>query len=114
VSVQNQFSPSFRSTEGETAALWSKSALRSYRGALSEALATPRSCATTTPRSCRSLRTMGPSVHQVVLAWMLAKGDHVIPIPGATRAKLRAPTALKQSTSNSATRSCTASTQDEK
>jgi aryl-alcohol dehydrogenase-like predicted oxidoreductase len=25
------------------------------------------------------------SVQQVVLAWMLAKGDHVIPIPGASR-----------------------------
>jgi aryl-alcohol dehydrogenase-like predicted oxidoreductase len=24
-------------------------------------------------------------VHQVVLAWILAKGDHVIPIPGASR-----------------------------
>jgi len=25
------------------------------------------------------------SVQQVVLAWMLAKGDHVIPIPGCSR-----------------------------
>lgn len=27
----------------------------------------------------------GVSVHQVVLAWMLAKGEHVVPIPGASR-----------------------------
>jgi aryl-alcohol dehydrogenase-like predicted oxidoreductase len=32
-------------------------------------------------------RKRGVSAHRLVIAWMLAKGDHVLPIPGARRAE---------------------------
>jgi aryl-alcohol dehydrogenase-like predicted oxidoreductase len=84
VCVQNRFSPGFRSSEDELRHCgelgiaflpWSPfggtgnaDALRREHPAF-ERVATER----------------GTSVHQVVLAWMLAKGGHVIPIPGARR-----------------------------
>jgi aryl-alcohol dehydrogenase-like predicted oxidoreductase len=37
------------------------------------------------PKFVSVAKDHGTSAHQVVLAWMLAKGDHVIPIPGASR-----------------------------
>lgn len=83
-SVQNQFSPSFRSSEGELrhcAGLeiaflpWSPlggigaaSALGSRHAAFAEVAA-----------------AYGVSPQQVTLAWMLAKAPVVIPIPGASR-----------------------------
>ena len=36
-------------------------------------------------RSARSRRSHGVSYQQVVLAWELAKGDHMFVIPGAHR-----------------------------
>jgi aryl-alcohol dehydrogenase-like predicted oxidoreductase len=84
VSVQNQFSPAFRSSEGEL----------EYCGQLGIAFL-PYSPFGGIGNADRLLREHpvfvsvakdhGTSVHQVVLAWLLAKGDHVIPIPGASR-----------------------------
>jgi aryl-alcohol dehydrogenase-like predicted oxidoreductase len=84
VSVQNQFSPSFRSTEGELQHCgqvgiaflpWSPF------GGIGNAQVLRHDH----PAFVQVSKDHGTSVHQVVLAWMLAKGDHVIPIPGATR-----------------------------
>lgn len=84
VSVQNQFSPSFRSSEGE---------LR-YCGELGIAflpwspfggIGNAEALRNEHPAFRQVAYDHGVSVHQVVLAWMLAKGDHVLPIPGASR-----------------------------
>jgi aryl-alcohol dehydrogenase-like predicted oxidoreductase len=84
-SVQNQFSPSFRSSEGE---------LR-YCGELGIAflpwspfggIGNADLLRREHPAFTHVASEHGVSVHQVVLAWMLAKGDHVVPIPGASRA----------------------------
>ena len=83
-SVQNQFSPSFRSSEGElrhcgetgVAFLpWSPFGGSGRAGSLG----------TDHPAFQRVADDHGASAHQVVLAWMMAKGDHVIPIPGASK-----------------------------
>jgi aryl-alcohol dehydrogenase-like predicted oxidoreductase len=84
VSVQNQFSPSFRSSEGEL----------EHCGELGIAflpwspfggIGNAESLRKDHPGFVRVANDHGTSVHQVVLAWILAKGDHVIPIPGASR-----------------------------
>jgi aryl-alcohol dehydrogenase-like predicted oxidoreductase len=84
VSVQNQFSPSFRSSEGEL----------QYCGQLGIAflpwsplggIGNAERLRRDHPAFERVANDHGVSVQQVVLAWMLAKGDHVIPIPGASR-----------------------------
>jgi aryl-alcohol dehydrogenase-like predicted oxidoreductase len=84
VSVQNQFSPLFRSSEGE---------LR-YCGELGIAflpwspfggIGNGDALRRQHPEFSRVASEHGVSPHQVVLAWMLAKGDHVVPIPGASR-----------------------------
>lgn len=84
VSVQNQFSPRFRSSEGELAHCeqlgiaflpWSplggigntERALRDH------------------PAFAEVAAEVGASPQQVALAWMLAKGSQVIPIPGSSR-----------------------------
>jgi aryl-alcohol dehydrogenase-like predicted oxidoreductase len=84
VSVQNQFSPSFRSSEGEL----------EHCGELGIAflpwspfggIGNAESLRKDHPAFVSVSNDHATSVHQVVLAWMLAKGDHVIPIPGASR-----------------------------
>jgi aryl-alcohol dehydrogenase-like predicted oxidoreductase len=84
VSVQNQFSPAFRSSEDELRACgelgiaflpWSPF------GGIGNAERLRREH----PAFSRVASDRGVSAHQVVLAWMLAKGEHVIPIPGASR-----------------------------
>lgn len=83
-SVQNQFSPAFRSSEDELGYCgrlgiaflpWSPF------GGIGNADALRREH----PAFVRVAADHDVSVHQVVLAWMLSKGDHVIPIPGASR-----------------------------
>ncbi|HMK97077.1 MAG TPA: aldo/keto reductase [Acidimicrobiales bacterium] len=83
--VQNQFSPSFRSSEAEL----------EYCGDLGIAflpwsplggIGNQEALRRGHPAFARVASDHGASVPQVVLAWMLAKGDHVIPIPGASRA----------------------------
>jgi len=84
VSVQNEFSPRFRSSEGELelcgelglaflpwsplGGISSAGELGDRHGAFAEIAA-----------------DHGASPQQVCLAWMLAKGPHVLPIPGSSR-----------------------------
>lgn len=84
VSVQNQFSPRFRSSEGELELCrqrglaflaWSPLGGIAHAGELGD-----RHRAFAAVAADR-----GVSPQQVTLAWILAKGDHVIPIPGASR-----------------------------
>lgn len=84
VSVQNQFSPAFRSSAAELAycgglglAFLPWSPLGGMDGA-SEVGARHQAFADVARRH-------GASPQQVALAWELAQGDHVIPIPGSSR-----------------------------
>jgi len=84
VSVQNQFSPFFRSSEGEMrycGELGIAFLPWSPFGGIGNGAALGREH----PEFGRVASEHGASAHQVVLAWMLAKGEHVIPIPGASR-----------------------------
>jgi aryl-alcohol dehydrogenase-like predicted oxidoreductase len=84
VSVQNQFSPGFRSSEEELrhcGELGMAFLPWSPFGGIGNADALRREH----PAFERVAVEHDASVHQVVLAWMLAKGDHVVPIPGASR-----------------------------
>ena len=83
-SVQNQFAVSFRSSEGElehTGKLGIAFLPWSPLGGIGNASA----LAKLRPAVAEVARAHGVSPQQVVLAWMLAKGDHVIPIPGSSR-----------------------------
>jgi aryl-alcohol dehydrogenase-like predicted oxidoreductase len=84
VSVQNQFSPAFRSSEGELRLCdelgiaflpWSPLGGITKAGELGTRFAAFGEVAT----------AHGVSPQQVTLAWMLAKSEHVVPIPGASR-----------------------------
>ncbi|MCX4624129.1 aldo/keto reductase [Streptomyces albogriseolus] len=84
VSVQNQFSPAFRSSEPELELCdeldvaflpWSPFGGISKAGELGSAYAP----------FARVAQAHGVSAHQVCLAWMLAKSPVVVPIPGASR-----------------------------
>jgi aryl-alcohol dehydrogenase-like predicted oxidoreductase len=84
VSVQNQFSPAFRSSEPELRLCqdldiaflpWSPLGGISSAPELGSAHAAFRHVA----------QTLGVSPQQVTLAWMLAKSPNVIPIPGSSR-----------------------------
>ena len=84
VSVQNQFSPAFRSSRPELD-LAPSSASLSCRGARSAASARPGTSAAGTTPSQRSRRVAGVSPQRVALAWELALAPVVVPIPGASR-----------------------------
>ncbi|MDR2565762.1 MAG: aldo/keto reductase [Bifidobacteriaceae bacterium] len=84
VAVQNQFSPAFRSSEPELELCaelgiaflpWSPLGGIANAGGLADRFAAFGEVA----------RDHGVSPQQVALAWELAKGDHVIPIPGSSR-----------------------------
>jgi aryl-alcohol dehydrogenase-like predicted oxidoreductase len=84
VSVQNQFSPAFRSSEPELVFCaeqdiaflpWSPLGGISKAGELASAHAAFQKVAA----------AHGVSAQQVTLAWMLAKAPNVIPIPGSSR-----------------------------
>jgi aryl-alcohol dehydrogenase-like predicted oxidoreductase len=84
VSVQNQFSPAFRSSEGELrhcGQLGIAFLPWSPFGGIGNADSLRREH----PAFMKVAAAHDVSVHQVVLAWVLAKGEHVIPIPGASR-----------------------------
>lgn len=84
VSVQNQFSPLFRSSEDELrhcGRLGIAFLPWSPFGGIGNAETLKRDH----PAFSQVAADRGVSPHQVVLAWMLAKGEHVIPIPGASR-----------------------------
>jgi aryl-alcohol dehydrogenase-like predicted oxidoreductase len=84
VSVQNQFSPAFRSSEGELRLCdelgiaflpWSPLGGITKAGELGSRFGAFAEVA----------EAHGVSPQRVTLAWMLAKSEHVIPIPGASR-----------------------------
>jgi len=84
VSVQNEFSPDFRSSEDELRRCgelglaflpWSPLGGMSAAGGLGERHAAFAEIA----------EAHGISPQRLCLAWMLAKGDHVVPIPGSSR-----------------------------
>jgi len=84
VSVQNQFSPRFRSSEDELAHCeqlgiaflpWSP------LGGIGNTERTLRDH----PAFAEVAAEVGASPQQVTLAWMLAKGSRVVPIPGSSR-----------------------------
>ena len=84
VSVQNQFSPAYRSSEDELTYCgeqglaflpWSPFGGISKAGELGSSFAAFAEVAT----------AHDVSPQQVCLAWLLAKGAHVVPIPGASR-----------------------------
>jgi aryl-alcohol dehydrogenase-like predicted oxidoreductase len=84
VSVQNEFSPRFRSSEGELAhceqigvAFIPWSPLGGIRQA--------DRIAVEFPAFAEVAAEVGATPEQVTLAWMLAKGARVIPIPGSSR-----------------------------
>jgi aryl-alcohol dehydrogenase-like predicted oxidoreductase len=83
-SVQNQFSPRFRSSEGELAhceALGLAFLPWSPLGGIGQADAIERN-----HRAFAAVASeVAASPQQVTLAWMLAKGSRVIPIPGSSR-----------------------------
>jgi aryl-alcohol dehydrogenase-like predicted oxidoreductase len=83
-SVQNQFSPSSRSGERELqhcGRLGIAFLPYSPFGGIGNAERLRQGH----PGFVRVASDHGASVQQVVLAWMLAKGDHVVPIPGCSR-----------------------------
>jgi aryl-alcohol dehydrogenase-like predicted oxidoreductase len=82
--VQNQFAPNFRSSQGEldytrdhgiAFLAWSP------LGGIGRADGIERRY----PEFATVGRERGVTAQQVTLAWMLAKGDNVIPIPGSSR-----------------------------
>ncbi|MDP5182972.1 aldo/keto reductase [Blastococcus sp. BMG 814] len=84
VSVQNQFSPGWRHSADELAHCaghglaflpWSP-----FGGVTSAG-----SLGSTAPAFAEVAEELGVSVYQVTLAWHLAQGDTVVPIPGASR-----------------------------
>ena len=85
VSVQNQFSPGWRSSAAELAHCaslgiawlpWSPFGGVPRAGALGAAV----------PAFAEVADELGVSVYRVTLAWHLAQADVVVPIPGASRA----------------------------
>jgi aryl-alcohol dehydrogenase-like predicted oxidoreductase len=84
VSVQNQFSTRFRSSEGELAhceALGIAFLPWSPLGGIGRADAIERDH----PAFAAVAAEVGVTPQQVALAWILAKGSRVIPIPGSSR-----------------------------
>ncbi|MGY1809241.1 aldo/keto reductase [Blastococcus sp. SYSU D00669] len=84
VSVQNQFSPGYRSSHGELEHCaahglaflpWSPFGGVSAAGSLDAAA----------PAFAEVAEELGVSVYRVTLAWHLAQADVVVPIPGASR-----------------------------
>ena len=84
VSVQNEFSPRFRSSEGELEHCESLGIAFipwSPLGGIGRA----DHIEETHPAFAEVAAEVGASPQQVTLAWMLAKGSRVIPIPGSSR-----------------------------
>jgi aryl-alcohol dehydrogenase-like predicted oxidoreductase len=84
VSVQNQFSPGYRSSAGELAHCaavglawlpWSP-----FGG-----VSTAKSLGSTAAEFAAVAEELGVSVYRVTVAWHLAQADVVLPIPGASR-----------------------------
>ncbi|CAM5259087.1 Aldo/keto reductase OS=Streptomyces tendae OX=1932 GN=GUR47_03250 PE=4 SV=1 [Streptomyces tendae] len=84
VSVQNQFSPAFRSSQGELEHC-AKLGIAFLPWSPLGGIANAKDLATRHSAFQRVADEVGTSVHQVALAWQLALAPVVIPIPGASR-----------------------------
>jgi aryl-alcohol dehydrogenase-like predicted oxidoreductase len=84
VSVQNEFSPRFRSSEGELAHCESIGVAFIPWSPLGGMRRADR-IATEFPAFAEVATEVDATPEQVTLAWMLAKGSRVIPIPGSSR-----------------------------
>ena len=86
VSVQNQFSPRYRNApDAELAWCGERGIAFLPWGPLGGAGGGARGLSNDFPAIAEIAADHGVSPQQVVLAWHLAKGEHVIPIPGASR-----------------------------
>jgi aryl-alcohol dehydrogenase-like predicted oxidoreductase len=84
VSVQNQFSPRFRSSEGELEHC-EKLGIAFIPWSPLGGIGRADDIEHTHPTFAAVAKEVGASPQQVTLAWMLAKGSRVIPIPGSSR-----------------------------
>jgi aryl-alcohol dehydrogenase-like predicted oxidoreductase len=84
VSVQNQFSPRFRSSEGELEHC-EKLGIVFIPWSPMGGIGRADDIEHTHPAFATVAKEVGASPQQVTLAWMLAKGSRVIPIPGSSR-----------------------------
>ena len=86
VSVQNQFSPRFRSSENELEHC-EKLGIVFIPWSPLGGIGRADDIEHTYPAFAAVAKEVGASPQQVTLAWMLAKGSRVIPIPGSSRAE---------------------------
>ncbi|HTU39773.1 MAG TPA: aldo/keto reductase, partial [Acidimicrobiales bacterium] len=84
VSVQNQFSPRFRSSESELEHC-EKLGIAFIPWSPLGGIGRADDIESTYPAFATVAKEVGASAQQVTLAWMLAKGSRVIPIPGSSR-----------------------------
>jgi aryl-alcohol dehydrogenase-like predicted oxidoreductase len=84
VSVQNQFSPRFRSSESELEHC-EKLGIAFIPWSPLGGIGNADDIERTYPAFAAVAKEVGASPQQVTLAWMLAKGSRVIPIPGSSR-----------------------------
>jgi aryl-alcohol dehydrogenase-like predicted oxidoreductase len=84
VSVQNQFSPRFRSSEGELEHC-EKLGIVFIPWSPMGGIGRADDIEHKHPAFAAVAKEVGASPQQVTLAWMLAKGSRVIPIPGSSR-----------------------------
>jgi aryl-alcohol dehydrogenase-like predicted oxidoreductase len=84
VSVQNEFSPRFRSSEGELEHC-EKLGIAFIPWSPMGGIGRSDRIEGSFPAFAEVAQEVGASPQQVTLAWMLAKGSRVIPIPGSSR-----------------------------
>src|SRR5580698_4907215 len=84
VSVQNEFSPRFRSSEGELEHC-EKIAVAFIPWSPLGGIGRIDKMTQDYPAFAKVADEVGATAQQVTLAWMLAKGSRVIPIPGSSR-----------------------------
>ncbi|HVT41717.1 MAG TPA: aldo/keto reductase, partial [Acidimicrobiales bacterium] len=84
VSVQNEFSPRFRSSEDELAHC-EKLGIAFIPWSPLGGIGRSDAIEQTYPAFAEVAAEVGVTPQQVTLAWMLAKGSRVIPIPGSSR-----------------------------
>jgi aryl-alcohol dehydrogenase-like predicted oxidoreductase len=84
VSVQNEFSPRFRSSAGELAHC-EKIGVAFIPWSPLGGIRRSGSIQTDYPAFSEVAEEVGATAQQVTLAWMLAQGSRVIPIPGSSR-----------------------------
>ncbi|WP_328989375.1 aldo/keto reductase [Kribbella sp. NBC_01245] len=84
VSVQNQFSPAFRSSEPELE-LCDELGIAFLPWSPLGGISRASDLGDQHPTFHEVAQELGVSPQQVTLAWMLAKSEHVIPIPGSSR-----------------------------